>query len=71
MVEFIFIAVQTGTRPGELFNMNWGHVDGLASAGLDLMKDRNIRIFAEGKYKRGNVIPASHTANSFLQLVQT
>ncbi len=68
MVEFIYIAVQTGMRPGELFNLNWGHIDGLDTAPLDEFGDRNIRIFAHGKNKKGNLIPAAHTSNAFLQL---
>ena len=68
MVEFINIAVKTGMRPGELFNMKWGHVIGLDSVPLGPLEDRDIRIYAEGKNKEGYVIPVAHTANHFLAL---
>lgn len=68
MVEFINIAVKTGMRPGELFNMRWGHVIGLASAPIGELNDRDIRIYAEGKGKEGYVIPVAHTAERFLSL---
>ena len=68
MIEFINIAVKTGMRPGELFNMNWGHVIGLDSVPMGPLEDRDIRIFAEGKNKEGYVIPVRHTASHFLSL---
>lgn len=49
--NFIVVAAETGMRPSELFNLNWGHVEGLEDAIKEPMKSRNITIFAQGKGK--------------------
>jgi len=62
--RYIFIVL----RPVELFNMEWGHVIGLASIPLDDFGDRDIRIYAQGKNKEGYVVPVTYTAQHFLSL---
>lgn len=61
---FIHIAVNTGMRLGEMFNLDWGHVEGIEEAAkasirpitddgkLDKKNDPTITIIAQGKGKR-------------------
>jgi integrase len=48
---FMTIAAETGMRPGELFNLNWGHIEGLDKALTTDMDKRSITIMAYGKGK--------------------
>lgn len=49
--NFIVIAAETGMRPIELFNLNWGHVEGLEEAIRKPLGEQEITIFAQGKGK--------------------
>lgn len=48
---FISIAVDTGMRPTELYNLNWAHIVGFEQERQKSIADRRIRIVAHGKGK--------------------
>lgn len=50
--NFIVIAAETGMRPMEMFNLNWGHIDGLKEALKAPVGERAITIIAYSKGKR-------------------
>ncbi|WP_162652136.1 site-specific integrase [Lentilitoribacter sp. Alg239-R112] len=50
--NFIIIAAETGMRPGEMFNLNWGHIEGMKEAINTPMKEQEITILAYGKGRR-------------------
>lgn len=49
---FISIAVDTGMRPTELYNLNWAHIVGFQQERNKPIAERRIRIDAYGKGKR-------------------
>lgn len=52
LFSFISIAVDTGMRPTELYNLNWAHIVGFQQERHKPIAERRIRIDAYGKGKR-------------------
>jgi integrase len=50
--NFIIIAAETGMRPTELFNLDWGHVEGIEEAMSKPIKDQSITVIAFGKGRK-------------------
>lgn len=46
---FITIAAETGMRPGEMFNLHWGHVEGIETILTQPMEEQKLVIIAYGK----------------------
>lgn len=49
---FIGIALETGMRPTELFNLDWGHIVGFRQERNKSIAEQRIRILAYGKGKK-------------------
>ncbi len=47
--NFIVIAAETGMRTMEMFNLNWGHIEGFEEAIKKPVVEQEISIFAHGK----------------------
>lgn len=47
--NFIVIAAETGMRTMEMFNLNWGHIEGFEDAIKKPVAEQEISIFARGK----------------------
>lgn len=52
LFNFVEFAVETGMRPVELFNLNWGHLEGLEIARQAPASERKLVISAFGKGKK-------------------
>ena len=46
MFNFVEFAVETGMRPVELFNLNWGHLEGLEIARQAPANERKLALFS-------------------------
>ena len=46
---FVAIAVDTGMRPTELYNLNWANIVGFAEGRTKPLAERRIRVQAYGK----------------------
>ncbi len=51
LFQFIEIAINTGMRPIEIFQLNWNHLEGFERAGSSLPQDGQLVILGYGKGK--------------------
>lgn len=67
---FISVAAETGLRPKEMFNLNWGHIEGLESdAQIRLGENASIIISAYGKGKEPQrMVPKNDVVSALLTL---
>ncbi|MCM5553335.1 tyrosine-type recombinase/integrase [Pleomorphomonas sp. NRK KF1] len=66
---FINIALETGMRPTELFNLDWGHIVGFKEERNKPIVEQRIRILAYGKGKKPQqLVPNIGAATSFAAL---
>jgi integrase len=66
---FIGIALETGMRPTELFNLDWGHIVGFKEERAKPISQQRIRILAYGKGKKPQqLVPNIGAATSFAAL---
>jgi integrase len=66
---FIGIALETGMRPTELFNLDWGHIVGFKEERAKPISQQRIRILAYGKGKKPQqLVPNIEAFASFINL---
>jgi integrase len=66
---FIGIALETGMRPTELFNLDWGHIVGFKEERNKPIGQQRIRILAYGKGKKPQqLVPNIEAFASFINL---
>jgi integrase len=66
---FIGIALETGMRPTELFNLDWGHIVGFKEESAKPISQQRIRILAYGKGKKPQqLVPNIEAFASFINL---
>jgi integrase len=68
--NFILIATDTGMRPKELFNLNWGHIEGFEEALSKRTIDAHITIHAYGKGKKPAPLVPMKTVITHLEQIQ-
>lgn len=66
---FISIALESGMRPTELFNLDWGHIVGFKDERDKPISQRRIRILAYGKGRKPQqLVPNVEAFTSFCNL---
>lgn len=66
LMQFVEIALGTGMRPIEIFQLNWNHLEGFDPSGKAKVQDQKLVIVAYGKGKPPErSIPKSSVAGNF------
>lgn len=67
--NYIWIAAETGMRPTELGNLNWGHIIGFEEARTQSGNDRLITIIAQGKGRQPTkFVPKRSAITGFINI---
>lgn len=69
MFHFITVAAETGMRPVEMFNLKWGHIEGLEKARNTKVSKTTLILSAHGKGKKlQRFVPRRDAISSLLSI---